>query len=353
MKGWRKKGNPWDDWMEVVDDGTRLFARLIRAKKDEVCPTYAVSAALSSVMSCLDFSNRNKIVVTDIDFPATTSVMVAQARRGCRIETIPSRNGMVALEAYEKAIDEKTLMVLVNQVSSLNGFRQDTKAIAELAHAKGAMVFVDAYQTAGNSVIDIRKVDADFLAAGTQKYLLGIPGSAFLYVREDLIQSLEPTFTGWFSQKDPYQFGRTRPQYVEDANRFQIGTWSVASHYAARAGMKIILEVGDQAIQEHISKLTGYLLERLPGEGLSPLNEFSDKQRGAFVSVIVPEPHELEEKLRERRVHTSARREGLRLAFHFFNKTSDADAALDAIKRVISSKQEASRREVVTVAANR
>ena len=87
--------------------------RLIRAEKEEVAPTYAVSSALSGVMSCLEPSTRNKIVVTDLDFPATTTVTVAQARRGFHIKTIANNGGRVTLKDYEEAIDEGTLLVIV------------------------------------------------------------------------------------------------------------------------------------------------------------------------------------------------------------------------------------------------
>jgi selenocysteine lyase/cysteine desulfurase len=82
------------------------------------------------------------------------------------------------------------------------------------------MIFVDSHQSPGNSVIDVKRTNVDFLAAGSQKYLLGIPGRAYLYVRKDLIQHLEPSFTGWFSQGDPFKFAWTRIEYAPDANRF-------------------------------------------------------------------------------------------------------------------------------------
>ena len=149
MHGWLERGNPWDEWMDAVGDATSTFAQLVHVKKEEVCPTYSVSTALSSVMSALEFSKRNKIVISQLDFPATTAVIVAQARRGCQIQTVVEKNGMTTLDDYEKAIDDQTLLVVVNEVCSLNGFRQDAKAIAEIAHKKGALVFVDSYQTAG------------------------------------------------------------------------------------------------------------------------------------------------------------------------------------------------------------
>lgn len=334
VKGWLEKGNPWEDWMSVVSEASALFARLIRAKKSEVGPTFSASSGVSTLMSCLDFNERNKIVVTDLDFPATTTVMVAQIRRGAEIQTIESHDGSVDVADFEEAVDDKTNLVVVAHASSLNGFKMDPKHIADIAHEHGAKVLVDAYQTAGNSVIDVAKMGADFLVAGTQKYLLGIPGSAFLYAKEEYIPLLEPTSTGWFSQKDPFMFGRRKAEFADDANRFQIGTWGVSSHYAARAGIKIILEVGDRKTEQHVSKLTKYTLKRLEESGFEPLNAFEDRERGALVSIRLPNAHVVEELLRKRRVITSARGPGLRFAYHFFNSEDDVDAGLANLKRI-------------------
>ena len=337
MHGWLEKGNPWDEWMETVENASSAFALLIRAKKEEVCPTFTVSNALSEILSCYDFSKRNEIVISDSDFPSTTTVALAQERRGCTVRIVSNRNGKCALDDYEKSINDKTLMVILCEVTSYNGFKHDARAMAEIAHSKGAMLFVDSYQSAGNSVIDVKRSDADFLAAGTQKYLLGIPGSAYLYVRDDLIQTLEPSFTGWFSQRDPFKFGRTKTEYAPDANRFQSGTWSVASHYAANASIKIILEVGDRVVQDRITQLTGYLLERLNEHGLTPVNGFDDSERGAFVSIKVPNAHSVEEQLRKYRIHASARGDGIRFALHFFNTKEDIDKGLETLQKVLKN----------------
>jgi selenocysteine lyase/cysteine desulfurase len=334
QRGWLEQGNPWDDWMNVVNESTALFARLIRAGRSEVGPTFSASSGASTLMSCLDFKDRNKIVVTDLDFPATTTVMLAQARRGAEIHTIESRKGCVSLDDFDRAIDDRTALVVVVHASSLNGFKLDPRPIAQLAHEHGALVLVDAYQTAGNSVVDVKRMDADFLVAGTQKYLLGIPGSAFLYSREEHIPMLEPTSTGWFSQKDPFMFGRRKIEYAGDANRFQIGTWSVSSFYAARAGIKLILEVGDDRIQEVVSNLTSHMLRRLPDYRFEALNAFEERERGALVSIRSRDAHEAETQLRKRRIIASARGPGLRFAYHFFNTEGDVDSGLRGLTHV-------------------
>ena len=96
----------------------------------------------------------------------------------------------MSLESYANAIDERTRIVPITQLSFLNGFRSDVPAITKLAHDKGALVFLDGYQDCGTRPIDVKALGVDFFVTGTLKYLLGPPGLAFLYVRRDLIETL-------------------------------------------------------------------------------------------------------------------------------------------------------------------
>lgn len=327
-------GNPWDMWMEKVRESTRLFSKLIHASPDEVFPSFSVSSALSAVLSSFKYGRRNRLVVSDLEYPTTNFMFLAQRRLGARASTLRSRNFTIEPDAYRRAVDVRTLLTSAIHVSSMNGFRQELGEICGIAHSAGSLFYTDAYQSLGTVPVDVRKLDIDMLSAGNLKYLLGLPGIAFMYVRRELSEKLEPTSIGWFSQKDPFKFGATRLEYADGAARFQSGTLSIPSVYAAIGGMKAILSIGVTGIQRHISSLTSHALEIASETGLHTITPQEPGRRGAIVSFVVRRPHELENRLRSEGIITSSRGIGIRIAPHFYNSTSDVEKAVRRISEL-------------------
>ncbi len=328
-------GNPWDLWLEKIASATKLFAKLIGASQEEVFPSFSVSSALSSVLSSLRYDGRRGIVVSDMEYPTTNFIFLAQQRYGAKITTLRSSGYRLSTDQYSRAVDRSTLLTSAIHVSSLNGFRQNIREICDIAHKAGSLFYTDAYQSLGTIPVDVSKDDVDFLAGGNLKYLMGLPGMAFMYVRRELIGGLEPTNIGWFSQKDPFLFGAEKLDYAGTADRFQSGTLSIPSVYAAIEGMETILEMGVKNIERHVAKLTARAMALADECGLKTITPSDPGSRGAIVSFIVRRPHELELKLRERRVITSSRDIGLRIAPHFYNTMDEIDAAvgmIDAMK---------------------
>ncbi|MEM1945180.1 MAG: aminotransferase class V-fold PLP-dependent enzyme [Nitrososphaerota archaeon] len=332
-----RDGNPWEEWMEEVYRASAIFAEIIGATPEEVCPHYSASSALISLFSAFKPGGRDKIVTTDLDYPTLGVTLQGMRSRGFRVVTLRSRDGYIDLDEYERAVDDHTLMVATFQVSALNGFRQDLRALAQLCHARGSYLLADAYQGLGAVPLDVSRDGVDFLVAGTTKFLLGIPGAGFLYVRRDHIDALEPSAVSWFSQRDPFLFGREEMDYRVDAKRFEMGTWGVVSMYAAAAGMSIIRGLGVQKIWEHISKTRDYFRDEALSAGFEPYSNL-EKPLGPTISIHVGgRAHDVELSMRRKRVITSARGHGLRFAHHFFNTKSDVDTALETLSRVLRS----------------
>jgi cysteine desulfurase/selenocysteine lyase len=107
----------------------------------------------------------------------------------------------VLVEDVERAVDDKTAAVAVSHVEYVNGFRQDLRALAEIAHEHGALLVVDAIQSLGALPVDVRRDDVDFLTASCYKWMLGPAGAGYLYVRKEFIEKFEPPFIGWASVK--------------------------------------------------------------------------------------------------------------------------------------------------------
>jgi selenocysteine lyase/cysteine desulfurase len=197
LDDWAEAGMNWERWIEEVDSSKQEFARLIGAAPAEVSMHGSASQAISAIASSFDYSGkRNKVVVTEADFPTVVFIWKAFIRLGISLQIVPVTAGEIDPSTYEKTVDDRTLITCIPQVYYQNGFKQDVAMIADVAHRKGSLIFVDAYQALGTEPVDVRRMDIDILVSGNLKYLLGMPGSAYLYVKKELIPWMKPTATG-------------------------------------------------------------------------------------------------------------------------------------------------------------
>jgi selenocysteine lyase/cysteine desulfurase len=296
----------------------------------------SVSEAIAGVASSLDYTRRTKVVTTEAEFPTVGQVWLAHQRFGPTVEFVPVRDGRLYLEDYERLIDENTACVSVTHVYYQNGFRQDISPITELAHKKGALVCVDDYQSCGTFPIDVKALGVDFLTSGNLKYLLGVPGIAFLYVKKDIVEGMRPAVTGWFGQQEPFSFKVKELKYADSARRYDTGTPAVMPAFAARAGMEIINEVGPDRIQMRIEHLSRYTLAAAREAGFDITSPQDVTVKGATNSFRVEDSHGVEAAMKKRGIIASARGDVIRFAPHFFTTEADIDTAVSALKEVLN-----------------
>src|SRR5256884_7754673 len=237
LADWDEKGAPWGYWVERGEAARAAFARLVNAARDEVAVTTSLSAGVSGLASGLRYARRSKVVLTDWEFPTIGQIWHAQEARGARVVHVPEAgDGTIPLEHFERAIDDDTLLVSITHVCYRNGAKLDVEAVTRLAHERGALVLLDAYQSIGSLPVDVRELDVDFLGAGVLKYLLGSAGLAFFYARRELVERVWPTATGWFADRDI--FAMDPPDYspAPPPSRFRPGTPPFPPIHAATPG---------------------------------------------------------------------------------------------------------------------
>ncbi|MHB1441064.1 MAG: aminotransferase class V-fold PLP-dependent enzyme [Cuniculiplasma sp.] len=326
-------GNPWDIWSQKAKEFQKIISRLINAREDEIAVQSSVSSSYSSLLSSFDFKPGDNILTNDLEYPTTNFISLAQERRGAKVITVRNINGEISPENIEENLNTHTRLVTSNHVSSLNGFKMDVENIAKKAHENNSFIYIDAYQSLGAMNVDIRKLDVDFLASGTLKWLLGASGVAFLYVKGEIAEGLEPTDIGWFSQSNPFKFGANELNYAAGANRFQSGTWSIPSLYASIEGVRTIMEVGVRRIERKIRNLTDYTIHQLSNHGFSIMTPMDHHKRGGIIAINMISPERVEKILREKyKIFTSARGNALRIAPHFYNTMGDIDTFVQVLK---------------------
>jgi selenocysteine lyase/cysteine desulfurase len=322
----------YDVWWERLAELRRRYAAVVGAAADEIALHASVSTATAVLAGLLDYARRPKVVTTDLDFPTVVHQWLARRPHGVEVEIVRSPDGVgVPPEAFARAVDDRTALVATSHVCFTTGAIQDIRAVAEVAHARGALCFVDAYQSAGQVPLDVRESGVDFLCAGGLKWLLGGPGITFLYARRELIPRLEPTVTGWFAHARQFDFDPDRLVWHEDARRFEQGTPAMAAVQAQLGGLDIVEEIGVPAIRAATARLTEDLVARAADLGFRPRVARTPAERSGIVTLPSDDPARDVAALAARRIVVDARPGHVRLSPYFYNVVEDHVAALEAI----------------------
>jgi selenocysteine lyase/cysteine desulfurase len=199
---------------------------------------------------------------------------------------------------------------------------------------------VDDFHGTGIVPVDVHELGIDFLLTGALKWLCGGQGIAFLYVRRDLIEELEPAVVGWFGTEDPFDFDRSALRLRKDARRFETGTYALPQAWTAAGGLSIIEEVGVPDIRAHNQSLTGRIIELADDIGLEVLSPRDDDKRGGLVRVRIPGGRESAEHLLhvlfQRDVVLDSRLDTLRISPHVFNTEDDVERCFGEIQDILA-----------------
>ena len=338
---WAAEGAPDPVWMEHIFPQMGrlkdLFGALVGADRDELAITVNVSLALAAVMSCIDFSKRHKIILSELDFPTDGHVSLAHRARGAQVVFLKSSDGLtVPLEAYREAIDEDTALVIVNRVLYRTSALLDAKEICRMAREAGAWSIVDDFHGAGIIPVDVHDLGCDFYTTGVLKWLCGGPGLTFLYARSELLPSLEPLVTGWFATREPFSFDLQNLDYHPSARRLEHGTPAAPIVFIAQGGLEIISEVGPANTRERQQDLIEYIMSCADGAGLPVRTPRDRSQRGGMVNIGVgTDAEKVCHALLERDVCTDFRGDGIRVSPHFFTNEDDVDRLLAALRLIL------------------
>jgi selenocysteine lyase/cysteine desulfurase len=324
LRDWEEQGAPWEYWVEREEAARVAFARLVGASPDEIAVTTSLSAGVSALASGLRYARRSKIVTTELEFPTVGQIWHAQESRGARVVHVP-------LDQFERAIDDDTAVVSITHVSYRTGEMIDVQEVVRLAHERGALVLLDAYQSAGSVPLDVKELGVDFLAAGTVKYLLGSAGLGFFYCRREVLEKAWPTATGWFADEDIFAMDIHDYSPAATARRFQAGTPPIPSIYAGISGIELIESIGIEETREHVLHLNAHLVAGIDELGGTVVTPRERERHGALICVKSTHVNELVAALGRWGIVTSERDGNVRISPHAYNSLEDIDLVLEAL----------------------
>src|SRR5437588_1249748 len=321
VRAWTEKG--WWDAPVTVGDA---LAPLLGAEPGSVVMLPNVTVAEWVVASCFDWSGtRRRVVYERQNFP---SVMYAwEAHPFAEVHLCDTTEELL------EAIDERTLLVPISHVQFKTAHMVDVVPIVMKAHAVGAHVVLDTYQSAGAVPLAFTEWGISFGVGGSVKWLCGGPGAGYLYVRPDLRDRLDPRLTGWQAHARPFAF---EPGPIDYATQRMLpyahGTPAVPALLSAEASYRVIREIGIELIRTRSLFLTQYLIEKASERGLNISSETRPERRGASVVIKVPDEAGMEERLAANRIIVDSRPgAGVRAGPHVFNTLEELDILLEAL----------------------
>jgi kynureninase len=320
----------YETWLGRLADLRGRVGRMLGARDDEVAFAASVSAALSVIASALDYRHRSRVVCAELDFP--TIAYQWMVRPDVEVVTVPSADGAtIDLGRWADAVDDRTAAIATSHVFFTTGAIQDLKGLAEIARRAGALFIVDAYQSAGQVPVDLRRDDIDILITGPLKWLMGGPGLAYIAARGELVSELRPTITGWFGAENQFDFDITRHRFREDARRLELGTPALHTVHTALGGQEIVDEIGVAAIRQRNRALTERLIGLSRAAGFRLRAAPDPDARSAIVMIGAENPADAVRHLDQAGIIVDARPGHVRVSPHFYNTAAEVDRVVDEL----------------------
>jgi kynureninase len=339
---WDRRGvRAWaEGWWELQDVVAGDVERILGVAPRTVSLHQNVAMASQAILSCFDFAPpRNRIVLTELDFPSVMYLYEAQVRRGAELVRVPADAAGVGvdLERLLEAIDERTLLVPLNHVLFRSAYVQDARAVVAKARAVGAFVVLDVFQSVGTYPLRLAEWNVHAAVGGALKFLCGGPGNCFLYVDPAERPRLVPKFTGWAAHQQPFAFSNRGQVYREDGGRFLNGTPNVPALFAGRDGIRIVADVGSEPIRAKSMRQTALLVAAAERHGYCVRSPADPRLRAGHVAVDVADGYEVCQQLCAEDVVVDWRPgAGIRIAPHFYTSDQECVAAVDRIAAILA-----------------
>jgi kynureninase len=341
---WATRGvRAWEErWWELALEVGNRIAGIVGAAPGSISMHPNVTTAEMVVLSCfLPHGRRRRIVCPAMDFPSMIYLYRAHQALGFELSLVAAEPDFsIRTDRFLDAIDDETLVVALSHVLFRSSYIMDVAPIVERAHRHGAVVVLDAFQSAGIIPLDVTALDVDFATGGCLKWLCGGPGNAFLYTRPDLLKTIRPRFSGWLARANPFAFDIDDDTLREDAMRMMNGTPTVPAFYAALPGLDIIGQVGVDRIREKSKRMTARLLELVGAHGWHTVTSRDPGRVAGTVAIDVPHAYEIAKMLNARDFVVDFRPGvGIRVSPHFYNTFEEIDRLIAEIARIVERRE--------------
>ena len=330
---WKKSNDePWEKWLETINDFTLSLAKIFNAKKSEFCPQVNLSSGLSKILMSLKQVQKKKsvVLVSEIDFPGMGFALKKSLPEDCEIRFIPANEDITNSSIWDAYMTEDIDLVFVSHAYSNTGQLSPISDVISMARSRDIISILDIAQSAGIVPIDLTALKPDFMLGSSVKWLCGGPGAAYLWVNTERLSSCEPKDVGWFSHENPFEFDIHNFRYHDSALKFWGGTPVVAPFVIATNSINYFTKIGIKKIRKHNQALIAKTANEIDLEFVSPRDEAI--RGGTMILDFGSNQLKVLNHLQDNNIGVDLRSHGIRISPHIYNDEQDIDQLISVIK---------------------
>lgn len=335
----QRSGEKIENYTDIIKwnvNAKEKLGKLLNAPSHRIAWVDNVSNGLNILAQGLDWKSGDRIILNDLEFPSNVYPFMNLINYGVEIDFVKSVDGKVDFEEIEKAVTQRTKLISISSVQFLSGYMADIDSIGEFCKSKGIIFCVDAIQGAGVVQMDVEKSKIDFLAGGTQKWLVSAQGLSYIYLTDELQSRINQKFVGWTSVKDAWNLLDYNLDFRTSAERFQNGTMNALGIAVFEAVLSIFVELGMQNIERRVLENTNYFIGKLAEVGVDPvLKNIPENKRAGIVSFKHEKSKEIFEKLEKKRIYAAVREGMIRFSPHFYNSRKEIDLVVEELNKIL------------------
>ncbi len=321
--------------MEGQEETRRAIAKVFGSPEKNLALVKNTSEGINIVAAGFPWSEGDNVVISRLEHENNTFPWRHLARKGIGIRWAePDEQGRVTVDAYTRAIDDRTRIIAAAYVAYGNGYRADLPAISQYCREKNIKLVVDAIQGIGVLAAPISSLGADVLCTGGHKAQFSLTGAGFMYLTDEMIGLLDQPYAAKFSFTS---IDRNVPELelAPDAHRYEYGNPNFLGMWVQKRSAEFIASIGLENIEARVRELSTYLIEELEARQFRVVTPKPWEERAGLVSAIINhDADDIESLLRERGVVVAAKDGNIRAGVHFYNNHEDIDRFTDGLSAV-------------------
>jgi len=325
----------YSSFLQMLDETKLLLSKMVNSNPDRIAFVDNTTNGINILAQSIKWKQGDRVLLNDVEFPANVYPFLNLKKFGVEVDYVKSCNGIVTAEQIIEGVKPQTKLISVSFVQFLSGYKADLEKIGDYCRSNNIIFCVDGIQGIGAVQIDVVKCKIDFLSCGTQKWLLGMQGLAFIYIDEMLQQKITPANVGWLSVNNAWNLLDYKMDLKTSANVFQGGTLNTFGIYAFNTSLKLFSEYGIDNVEKDIISNSKYFLSKLNEINTAcPLSGCSENNLAGIVTIKIDNPAKVFDQLSNRKIICSHREGLIRFAPHFYNTHHEIDMVVDELQKI-------------------
>lgn len=330
-----KSSDDYNSFIKIADETRSLLSEFINCSPERIAFVDNTSNGLNIIANSIHWKKGDRVLLNDVEFPANVYPFFNLKRFGVEIDFVKSENGYVTADQVIDSVKPGTKLISVSFVQFLSGYKIDLEKLGKYCRANNIIFCVDAIQGVGAVNIDVQKFKIDFLSCGTQKWLFGMQGLAFIYVDETFQTKITPANIGWLSIKDAWNLLDYKMDLKTSARVFEGGTLNAFGIYAFNASLNMLHNFGFDKIENEVISNTKYFIKKLNDIGINCLlSNCSENELAGIVTIKTGNPDIIFKELGKKRIICSLRENLIRFSPHFYNNFQEIDKVVDELQKI-------------------